>query len=413
MFEGPTRGRLPEKGRRSIMGHPGGDGSQAAVLSDQAADDAHSVGLHYVSDLSSGIRRLRAGKGFRYQDSKGRAVRDRAELERIRALVIPPAWNDVWICASPHGHIQAVGRDARRRKQYRYHSRWCAVRDETKYGQLVAFARALPALRRRVRRDLARPGLPREKVLATVVWLLETTMVRIGNEEYARTNQSFGLTTMRNRHVNVSGHTLLFQFRGKSGKQHRVQVIDRRVARIVKACQDIPGYELFQYLDEQGEAQTIDSADVNGYLREIAATDCSAKVFRTWAGTLQTLVALDSRRTCHSAAERRRELSEVIREVATSLGNTPAVCRKCYVHPAVIEGFEADTLHATLDGLARRPRGGRGLSAAERLTLAFLLERQRRPANALGSSRARSKPSARPRLLVRRARARGPRSRDR
>ena len=361
-------------------GNPDGNGAQSSAVADQGADHARSAGLHYVSNLVPGIRRIRVGKGFRYLTPEGKALRDRAELQRIGALVIPPAWTEVWICPTPRGHIQAVGRDARRRKQYRYHSRWREVRDETKYGQLVDFARALPALRRRVRSDLARPGLPREKVLATVVWLLETTMVRIGNEEYARANQSFGLTTMRDRHVNVSGHTFEFQFRGKSGKQHHVRVTDRRVARIVKACQDIPGYELFQYLDENGDAQTIDSADVNDYLRDLAGTDFTAKLFRTWAGTVQALKALDSRRTHESDAEGRRELAEVIREVATRLGNTPAVCRKCYIHPAVIDGFLAETLHPALDSLAKRARGGRGLSADERLTLTFLVQVQKQSA---------------------------------
>jgi DNA topoisomerase-1 len=366
------------------MGRSGANASQAAALLDQATDDAHSAGLHYISDLASGIHRVRAGRGFRYLNPQGRAVRKGPELERIRALAIPPAWSHVRICTSPRGHIQAVGRDARGRKQYRYHPRWREVRDENKYAQLVAFARALPALRRQVRRDLSRSGLPREKVLATVVWLLETTMVRIGNEEYARTNQSFGLTTMRGRHVNVSGQTLEFQFRGKAGKQHRVFVSDRRVARIVKACQDIPGYDLFQYLDDQGKAQSIHSEDVNGYLRELTGTDVTAKLFRTWAGTTQALMKLNLRRAHRSNAGRRRDLVDVVRDVATILGNTPAVCRKCYIHPAVLEAFQAGTLHGTLDLLGRRSRGGRGLSAAERLTLAFLLEQRKRTANRSG-----------------------------
>jgi DNA topoisomerase-1 len=344
----------------------------------EATDAARTAGLHYVSDLTPGIRRLRRGRGFRYAAPDGGTVRDPAELERIRALVIPPGWTDVWICASRRGHIQAIGRDARGRKQYVYHPRWREVRDETKYGQLIAFGRALPAIRRRVRHDLARAGLPREKVLATVVSLLETTMMRIGNEEYARTNQSFGLTTLRERHVSVSGQTIQFQFRGKSGKQHDVRVSDRRLAKIIKTCQDIPGYELFQYLDDQGARQRIDSADVNAYLREFGADEFTAKLFRTWAGTVQALTALRSRGPAESVTQARRTLVEVVREVAGRLGNTPAVCRKCYIHPAVLAGFEDGTLHARLDLLSSSPRRGAGLSADERLTLAFLAGAQRR-----------------------------------
>jgi len=346
---------------------------------DLGARDARGAGLHYVSDVAPGLARVRSGRGFRYRRSDGRPVRDRRVLARIQALAIPPAWTDVWICASARGHIQAVGRDARGRKQYRYHPRWREVRDETKYGQLAEFGRALPALRRRVRRDLGRPGIPREKVLATIVRLLETTLVRIGNEEYARSNRSFGLTTMRDRHARVSGRELELQFHGKSGKMHRVTVDDRRVARIVRACQDLPGQQLFQYEDELGEARSVDSADVNGYLREITGADFTAKLFRTWAGTLHVLVALRSRKLRASLAARKRELAEVIRNVAAILGNTPAVCRAGYVHPAVIESFERGTLHATLRELGSRARRGRGWSADERLTLAFLRV-PRRPA---------------------------------
>jgi len=380
------RGRRPAEVRRNDTR------SRAAPVADLATVHAHDAGLHYVPDLRTGIRRVRAGRGFRYVDARGKPVRKGAALARIRALAIPPAWEDVRVCASPRGHLQAVGRDARGRKQYRYHARWREVRDESKYGQLIDFARALPTLRRRVRRDMALRGLPRRKVLATVVWLLENTMVRVGNEEYARENESFGLTTLRDRHANFSGNTLELQFRGKSGKAHRVRVGDRRVVRIVRACQDIPGYELFQYLDEHGRAQRIDSGDVNEYLRDVTGAEFTAKSFRTWKGTVQALTGLAALRTHRprgaralrprgaralrpraAARRRRHDLALVMREVAGVLGNTPAVCRACYVHPAVIAGFEAGTLRATLAAAARRRHGGRGLREDERLTLAFLL----------------------------------------
>jgi DNA topoisomerase-1 len=339
----------------------------------ESAAAARSAGLHYVSDSAPGIRRVRAGKGFRYVGSDGRSIHDPAELRRIRSLAIPPAWSDVWICPSPLGHIQAVGRDARRRKQYRYHLRWREVRDATKFGELIAFGEGLPALRRRVVRDLRRPALPRDKVLATVVRLLETTLIRVGNEEYARANQSFGLTTLHDRHVDIAGQTLQFQFRGKSGKQHVVRLSDRRLARIVRTCQDIPGYELFQYLDDVGRAQAIDSAGVNAYLREIAGMDCTAKLFRTWAGTMHALAALRLLAPAWSVTAIRRNLIQVVKDVAVKLGNTPAICRRCYIHPAVIECYLGGAFHRSLEALpmgrAVRPAG---LSAAERLTLAFL-----------------------------------------
>ncbi|MEO5616919.1 MAG: DNA topoisomerase IB [Candidatus Eisenbacteria bacterium] len=355
------------------------NGAESSNGTAESAEHARSAGLHYVSDAVHGIRRVRAGKGFRYVTSRGRRVRDPVVLARIRALAIPPAWTEVWICASPRGHIQAMGRDARRRKQYRYHSRWREVRDATKYGQLVAFGEVLPALRRRVERDLRRPALPREKVLATVARLLETTLIRVGNEEYARTNRSFGLTTLRDRHVEIAGHTLEFQFRGKSGKQHLVRLTDRRLARIVKACQDIPGQELFQYVDDAGEAQTIDSADVNGYLREIAGTDCTAKLFRTWAGTMQAITALGGLAPTRSVPTIRQNLVEVVKVVAAKLGNTPAICRRCYIHPAVIDSYLGGAFRRSLQAL-RRGRASRpaGLSASERLTLAFLRNAHRR-----------------------------------
>src|SRR5688500_15149426 len=302
-------------------------------------ESAKAAGLRYVTEHGAGIRRRRAGKRFTYVDAHGHILRDADTLGRIRALAIPPAWTDVWICPSPHGHIQAVGRDARGRKQYRYHARWRQVRDETKYNRMLSFAVALPRIRRRVDEDLQRPGLPRERVLATVVRLLETTLIRVGNEEYARDNGSFGLTTMRNRHVDVSGATLRFRFRGKGGKEHTVDVKDPRLARVVKRCQDLPGHELFQYVDDDGRRQAIDSADVNDYLREIAGEEITAKDFRPWAGTARAALAPREVAASESPAQASRNIPRAIESVARQLGNTPTICRKCYVHPAVIDAY--------------------------------------------------------------------------
>jgi DNA topoisomerase I len=334
---------------------------------------ARSAGLHHVGDDAPGIRRLRHGRGFRYLGPEGGAVRDRETLRRIRALAIPPAWTDVWICPSPRGHIQATGRDARRRKQYRYHPRWREVRDETKYELMTAFGTALGRMRARIAADLARPGLPREKVLATVVRLLETTLVRVGNEEYARANRSYGLTTMLDRHVEVVGSRLRFRFRGKSGRQHEVELHDRRLARIVRACQDIPGQQLFQYVEADGSVGEVDSADVNAYLRQVSGQDFTARHFRTWAGTVQSAVALRRRGAGSTAPEIKRNIVETVKQVAAQLGNTPAVCRKCYVHPAVLQAYERGALAAELDRLARRHRRrAAGLNRNESLVLAFL-----------------------------------------
>jgi DNA topoisomerase-1 len=316
---------------------------------------ARSAGLHYVTDTEPGVRRLRAGTGARYVRPDGRPLRDPGDLARIRALAIPPAWTDVWICPREDGHLQASGRDARGRKQYRYHARWRQVRDETKYTRMLLFAGALPRIRRRVARDLARTGLPREKVLATVVRLLETTMIRVGNEEYARENGSVGLTTMRNRHVDVSGATLSFEFRGKGGKQHRVDLTDRRLARIVRRCQELPGHELFQYLDAEGHRRAVDSADVNDYLRAHGGDEFTAKDFRTWAGTVLAARALQAVDGFSSPRQAKRNIARAIERVAKDLGNTPTVCRTCYVHPAVIDAYLAGV---TLRSLAPRPEHG-------------------------------------------------------
>lgn len=304
-------------------------------------ESAAEAGLRYVSDERPGIRRRRSGKGFRYLRPDGTSVQDETTLRRIKSLVIPPAWTDVWITTDPRGHIQATGRDAKGRKQYRYHPRWRTVRDETKYERMVAFGAALPTIRARVDADLARPGLPREKVLATVVRLLEATLIRVGNGEYARENRSYGLTTLRNRHVDVNGAELRFEFRGKSGKQHRVSVRDRRLAGVMRRLQELPGQEVFQYVDEDGARHTVDSDDVNAYLREIAGLDFSAKDFRTWAGTVLCAVSLRQLEACTSESEAKRNVAQVITSVSRQLGNTPAVCRSCYVHPAVIEEYFA------------------------------------------------------------------------
>jgi DNA topoisomerase-1 len=302
-------------------------------------ESAQEAGLRYVSDEKPGIRRRRAGKGFRYRRPDGSAVRDEQTLRRIASLVIPPAWTDVWISTDPRGHVQATGRDAKGRKQYRYHPRWRSARDETKYERMLAFGAALPAIRAQVDDDLRRPGLPREKVLATVVSLLEATLIRVGNEEYARENRSYGLTTLRNRHVDVNGSRLQFQFRGKSGKEHRVSVQDRRLARVIRRLQDLPGQELFQYLDEDGVRHTVDSNDVNAYLRAISGQDLTAKDFRTWAGTVLCAIALREVEVCDSEAEAKRNVAQVVKAVSRQLGNTPAVCRACYIHPAVIDSY--------------------------------------------------------------------------
>jgi DNA topoisomerase-1 len=301
-----------------------------------AAKSAH---LSYVADTMAGISRRSGGKQFRYVDADGKPVRDAATLARIRALAIPPAWTDVWICPRDNGHLQATGRDARRRKQYRYHARWRAVRDEAKYERMLSFGKALPLIRRHVDAALRQRGLPREKVLATIVYLLEVTMMRIGNEEYARENKSFGLTTLRERHVRVDGSEVEFRFRGKSGVFHTVKVADRRLARIIERSRELPGQELFQYEDDDGQLHAVDSADVNDYLRAITGEDYTAKDFRTWAGTVLAAMALQEFEKFDSAAQAKKNIVQAIEAVAKKLGNTPSICRKCYVHPAVIDAY--------------------------------------------------------------------------
>ncbi len=341
---------------------------EAAELVDPV-ESARAAGLRYVSDLSPGIRRTRAGKGFRYTGTDGRSIRDAETLGRIKRLTVPPAWTDVWICPDPRGHLQATGRDARGRKQYRYHPRWREVRDVVKYDRMIAFAEALPRIRERTDRDLERHGMPMEKVLATVVRLLEETRIRIGNDEYRKENGSYGLTTLLDRHVNVIGSEVRFSFRGKSGKHHVVELHDRRMARIIKRFLEIPGQELFRYVDENGEARAIDSAHVNDYLRAISGEDFTAKDFRTWAGTI--LAARFLRETAEVTNSRglKKNVVRAIARVASELGNTPAVAKKGYIHPAVIAAYLSGGLTPISEKDDLDPYR---LSAEERSLLALL-----------------------------------------
>jgi DNA topoisomerase-1 len=322
---------------------------------------AEDAGLRYVTDAVPGVRRRRAGKGFSYLAVDGSRITDERRLDWIRGLAIPPAWTDVWIAPTRNAHLQATGRDARGRKVYRYHPRWREVRDAEKYERLVDFARVLPRIRRRTARDLRRDGLPREKVLALVIRLLEETLIRVGNEEYARENRSYGLSTMKERHARVRGDEIRFAFRGKSGREHEIGVRDRRLAHLVKRCQELPGQELFQYRDDDGAHVPITSEDVNDYLREISGQDVTAKDFRTWAGTVAAAMALSELREVDGDAERRSAVVRAIEQVAEQLGNTPAVCRACYVHPEVIDRYLDGTM---VDALSRRAVGvGRGMHA--------------------------------------------------
>ena len=307
--------------------------------------------LRYVHDSMPGITRHKARNGFDYRTPDRELVRDIDTLKRIRALAIPPAWTDVWICPDPNGHLQAVGRDQRRRKQYRYHPRWREIRDEAKFGKMLVFSRALPLIRARVEQDLRRPGLPRERVLAAIVRLMELTLFRVGNSEYAKENKSYGLTTLRDRHVAIDGNRIHIGFRGKSGIQHQTDINDRRLAIIVKNCRDLPGQELFQYVDENGERHAVDSADVNDYLREITGEEVTAKDFRTWAGTHLAAEALREFELFDTEAKRKKAIVQAVEKVAKHLGNTPAICRRCYIHPAILDGYLEGTL---LQALADR-----------------------------------------------------------
>ena len=345
--------------------------------------------LRYVHDSMPGITRHKARNGFDYRLPDGSLVRDIDTLKRIRALAIPPAWTDVWICLDPNGHLQAAGRDQRGRKQYRYHPRWREVRDEAKFGKMLVFSRALPLIRARVEEDLRRPGMPRERVLAAIVRLMELTLFRIGNSEYAKENKSFGLTTLRNRHVAIDGSRIHIHFRGKSGKQHETDINDRRLARIIKSCRDLPGQELFQYLDEEGNRHAVDSAEVNEYLREITGEEITAKDFRTWAGTHLAAEALREFELFDTEAKRKKAIVQAVETVAKHLGNTPAVCRRCYIHPAILDGYLDGTLLAALsqkagDYLRENIEGMRAeeiaVTAFLRLRLGELAEESRKAA---------------------------------
>ncbi len=339
-----------------------------------SAEEAH---LRYVSDDKPGYRRRRAGRGFVFCDTHGKRITDARIVARIKSLVIPPAWTNVWICPHPRGHIQATARDAKGRKQYRYHPEWQEARDKEKFTRTLAFARALPALRQAVAEDMAGKPLERRTVLATVVRLLETTLIRIGNREYAEQNKSYGLTTMRNRHVEVNGTRLEFDFVGKSGKRHVVELADRRAARIVAQLQELPGQELFQYVDEHGERRSIDSADVNDYLRELSGAEFTAKDFRTWAGTVLAAWALSEFEKIDSKAAARRNITAAVKKVATRLGNTPAVCRSSYIHPEILNSYLDGSL---LDNLKREIKATlrdelNGLTAEEAAVFVLLLNR--------------------------------------
>lgn len=315
---------------------------------------AENAGLRYVSDRDPGIRRVRVGAKFRYRNSRGENVRDAATLKRIKSLVIPPAWTDVWICADARGHLQAVGRDARGRKQYRYHLDWRTIRDETKFNRMIAFGKALPEIRRHVRRAIRKKGMSREKILAAVVRLLEITALRVGNDEYAQENKSFGLTTLQDRHARVNGATIEFNFRGKSGKHQSVSVEHPILARIVRKCQDLPGQELFQYLDEAGKVRDVTSSDVNEYLATITGKDFTAKDFRTWTGTVLAALALREFEPIGSKAKAKKNIVRAINHVAQRLGNTPAVCKKCYIHPVIFDSYLDGALVAALRRSAER-----------------------------------------------------------
>jgi DNA topoisomerase I len=342
-----------------------------------ARDAAESVGLVYVSDQAPGITRRKSGKGWSYRDAKGARISDKTVVARINAIGIPPAYTDVWICADADGHIQATGRDAKGRKQYRYHERFREVRDGNKYEHMLEFAQALPGIRERIDSDMGRRGLPREKVLATVVRLLETTMIRVGNADYVKQNKSYGLTTLNDRHVKIEGSELRFRFRGKSGKQWNLKLADRRVAKIVKQSQDLPGQHLFQYLDGDGEQCEVTSSDVNAYLREVSGGDVTAKDFRTWTGTVLAALALAEFEKFDTQAAAKKNVRAAIETVAARLGNTPAVCRKCYVHPEVIDSYMSDALVLQIEQEVERELRDdvSGLRPEEALVLAFLQRR--------------------------------------
>lgn len=359
---GPTRGKR-------------GRWPEPRIITDPVKSAA-AAGLDYISDDVPGIRRVRRGKGFSYVSPDGKPIHDKDELARIRALAIPPAWTEVWICPLPNGHLQATGRDAKGRKQYRYHVSWGQQRSDVKYTRMLLFGAALPGIRQRIDADLRLPNLPRQKVLATVLRVMELTFIRVGNREYARANKSFGLTTLRDRHVQITGAQVRFSFNGKSGVSHDIQVHDRRLSRIIKQCRDVPGYELFQYYDEHGDRQAVGSGDVNTYLREITGQDFTAKDFRTWGGTI--LAARELRQMWPTdSKKRKRNITQAIRSVAGCLGNRPATCRKYYVHPAIVDAYADGSLAATFDHFATLPADAlpAGLTAEEAAVLRVLRDK--------------------------------------
>jgi DNA topoisomerase I len=362
-----------------------------AATANKPTSALRAAGLTYATDDRPALARKRTGKTFRYTDPAGRPIRDPDTLSRIKSLVIPPAWEDVWICPWPLGHIQATGRDARGRKQYRYHPRWREVRDAAKYDRLMAFGRTLSRLRTRTNRDLALPGLPRRKVLAAVVQLLERSLIRVGNDEYAKNNHSFGLTTMRDKHVAFAGAKIEFQFTGKSGVHHEIDIHDRRLAKIVRRCQELPGQELFQYLDENGKVQDVDSADVNEYLKRAMGVDFTAKDFRTWAGTVLAAMALQEFEAFDSKAQAKKNIVRAIERVAERLGNTPTVCRKCYIHPAVLDSYLDGTMIEVLRQRADQEmeKSVGKLKPEEAAVLALLQNRLAREVKARTTQRSR------------------------
>jgi len=366
--------------------------SEAADRAETAVDPkeaAESAGLRYVSDDRPGIRRKKSGKGFTYVQPDGRKLSDARVLRRIKSLAVPPAWTDVWICAFADGHLQATGRDARGRKQYRYHPLFREMRESTKYEHLIAFAQALPGIRAKVREHMSLRGLPREKVLATVVHLLETTLIRVGNDDYAKQNKSYGLTTLKQRHAEVDGSEVRFRFTGKGGKQWSLRVRDRRVARIIRSCQELPGQELLQYIDEEGNLQDVTSNDVNAYLKEITGEEITAKDFRTWAGTVLAALALKEVESFESAAQAKRNLRAAIERVAARLGNTSTICRKCYVHPDVLNSYLDRDLMREIKAELEKKLGDEltGFQPDEGAVLAFLRTRLKGGAEASASLR--------------------------
>lgn len=353
------------------------EGKPPSAVTPEVREELRELGLRYVSDAAPGIARRRAGKGFGYRQPDGRPLKDRDTLGWIRSLAIPPAWREVWISPFRDGHLLAVGRDEKGRKQYRYHPRWRALRDEAKFGRMLAFGRALPGIRAAVAADMAKPGLGRRKVLATTVRLLEVTLIRVGNDEYAKANKSYGLTTLRDRHLKVEGSQFRFSFRGKSGKRHDITLRNRRLAQLVKKLQDIPGQELFQYYDEEGERRPVDSADVNEYLREVSGGDFTAKDFRTWAATVLAAWALNEFEAFDTQSAAKRNVTQAIERVAGRLGNTPAICRKSYVHPEVLgaylDGTLVQSLKTEIEDELRQEMAG--LEPEEVAVLIFLQQR--------------------------------------